>query len=76
MSEDRTFEQALAELEECVRKLDSGDLPLEESLRVFERGVQLQAECQELLDAAEQRVLALSRAEDGIREKPVQIQAE
>ena len=76
MSEDRTFEQALAELEECVQKLDSGELPLEESLRVFERGVRLQAECQELLDAAEQRVLALSRSEDGIREKPVQIQAE
>ena len=76
MSDERTFEQALAELEECVRKLDSGELPLEESIRVFEQGVRLQAECQELLDAAEQRVLALSRSDEGVREKPVQIRAE
>lgn len=72
----RSFEQALAELEDCVRMLDSGELPLEESLAVFERGVKLQQECQELLDSSERRIVELTRTGqsiDGqsIEEKPV-----
>lgn len=60
--ESRSFEKALAELEGCVRRLDSGELPLEESLRMFEAGVGLVRECQELLDSAERRVVELTRA--------------
>lgn len=60
----RSFEQALAELEDRVRKLDSGELPLEEALQVFEQGVKLQQECQDLLDRAEQQVVELTRAPD------------
>ncbi len=56
----RTFEQALSELENHVRKLDSGELPLDDSLQVFESGVKLVRECQELLDGAEQRITELS----------------
>ena len=66
----RTFEQALAELEDCVRRLDGGDLPLEESLALFERGVKLQQECQELLDSSERRIVELTRGPDGIVESP------
>jgi len=60
----RSFEKALSELEGCVRRLDSGELPLEDSLRMFESGISLVRECQELLDAAERRVVELTRAPD------------
>ena len=54
--EDLTFEQAFAELEESVRKLENGDLPLEESLALYERGQELAAYCAKLLDEAELKV--------------------
>jgi exodeoxyribonuclease VII small subunit len=50
------FEQALAELETLVARLERGDLPLEDALRTFERGVELTRHCQSSLKAAEQRV--------------------
>lgn len=56
----RSFEEALAELESHVRRLDSGELPLEDSLATFEAGVKLIRECSELLDDAEQRITELS----------------
>ena len=56
----RTFESALSDLENHVRKLDSGDLALEDSLATFEAGVRLVRECSELLDDAEQRVSELT----------------
>jgi exodeoxyribonuclease VII small subunit len=58
--EKRSFEQALTELEEHVRRLDGGDLELEESLTTFESGVKLIRECSELLDDAEQRITELT----------------
>lgn len=51
-----TFEAAYAELEDLVLKLDTGDLPLEESVALFERGRTLAVYCQGLLDDAELRV--------------------
>ena len=60
--EKRSFEEALTELEEHVRKLDSGDLELEASLTTFESGVKLIRECSELLDDAEQRITELTSA--------------
>jgi exodeoxyribonuclease VII small subunit len=53
------LEKALAELEEIVAQLEAGDLPLEKSLRQFERGVKLSRECQGALRDAEQRVQVL-----------------
>lgn len=50
------LETALSELEQLVKQLESGDLPLEESLKLFERGVTLSRQTQELLTAAEQKV--------------------
>jgi exodeoxyribonuclease VII small subunit len=66
----RSFEHALSELEDRVRRLDSGELPLEEALQVFEQGVRLQQECQDLLDTAERRVVELSATPDGVGERP------
>jgi exodeoxyribonuclease VII small subunit len=54
--EELTFEQAFAELEESVRTLERGDLPLEESLALYERGQELSAYCATLLDKAELKV--------------------
>lgn len=54
--DELTFEQAFAELEESVRALERGDLPLEESLALFERGQQLAAYCGKLLDNAELKI--------------------
>ena len=68
-TETRTFEVALTELEDRVRRLDGGDLPLEEALRLFEDGVKLSRECQELLDHAERRILELTETADGVNER-------
>jgi exodeoxyribonuclease VII small subunit len=54
--EGLTFEQAFTELEESVRTLERGDLPLEESLALYERGQELSAYCAKLLDEAELKV--------------------
>jgi exodeoxyribonuclease VII small subunit len=50
------FEQALAELESLVERLERGDLPLDEALKTFERGVELTRHCQTSLKAAQQKV--------------------
>jgi len=50
------FEKALAELESIVQKLERGDVPLEESVAIYERGEALRRRCEELLRQAEIRV--------------------
>ena len=50
------FEKALAELESLVARLERGDVPLDEALRTFERGVALTRQCQASLQAAQQKV--------------------
>ena len=50
------FEQSLKQLEELVEQLEKGDIPLEESLKSFERGIQLTRACQKALRDAEQKV--------------------
>ncbi|KAA9000085.1 exodeoxyribonuclease VII small subunit [Affinibrenneria salicis] len=54
-----SFEQSLGELEQIVTRLESGDLPLEQALNEFERGVQLARQGQQKLQQAEQRVQIL-----------------
>jgi len=54
--EKMTFEQALAELETIVGKLERGDVPLEESIRIYERGEALKKHCDALLKQAEDKV--------------------
>ena len=59
------FETALKKLEEVVRRLESGELPLEESLKAFEEGVKQAAFCNRKLNEAEQRVEMLLKQKDG-----------
>jgi exodeoxyribonuclease VII small subunit len=54
------FEASMEELEAIVERLEHGDLPLEESLRQFERGVELTRSCQAALKQAEQKVKVLT----------------
>jgi exodeoxyribonuclease VII small subunit len=61
----QTFETSLQELEKIVRKLEDGDLSLEESLKLFEDGVKLSRECQERLNQAERRIEVLLKDENG-----------
>ena len=64
-----SFESAIDRLEEIVEKLESGELPLEESLRLFEEGISLSKRAGALLDQAERKVEALTRAADGTLDK-------
>lgn len=54
-----SFEEALAELEQLVERMEQGNLPLEESLKLFERGIELTRTCQKSLQDAEQKVQIL-----------------
>lgn len=60
-----SFEESLKQLETIVDKLEKGDLPLEESLRLFEEGMKLSAGCKQELDAAEGKVQLLIKQRDG-----------
>lgn len=59
-ADELNFEQALAQLEEIVARLESAELSLDESLALFERGQALAAHCARLLDAAELKVKQLA----------------
>jgi len=61
----RTFEASLEALEQIVRELEQGDLPLEKSLELFEQGIRLSRECQERLSQAERRIEVLLRDNQG-----------
>lgn len=78
----KDFESAIAELEKIVKTLEEGDLPLEKSLELYERGVQLSRFCHSKLEEAERRVeilnergelkpapATLGQADDGERSK-------
>ena len=62
---EKSFETSLAELEQIVGKLESGDLPLEESLELFEKGIKLSRECRTRLTNAERRIEILMKDADG-----------
>lgn len=59
------FEQALKRLEEVVKELERGELPLEEALELFEEGVRMSRLCTERLTAAKEKLQQLVRSEDG-----------
>jgi exodeoxyribonuclease VII small subunit len=62
--DDMKFEDALARLEDIVKKMEEGDLTLEESLDAFEEGINLSRLCAKKLDEAERRVEILLKDED------------
>lgn len=60
MSEKMTFEQAMTELDEIVRKLENGQIPLEEAVKTYERGMELKKICEEQLKNAEMKIEKLT----------------
>ena len=64
MVEKQSFEQSLARLDEIVRHLEKGDLPLSDSLALFEEGTGLLAQCNQMLEEAEQKVVKLRKGAD------------
>ena len=60
-SDEPTFEQALQQLEQIVQKLEKGDLPLEESLRLYEDGIRLSRLCHGKLEEAEGKIEMLMK---------------
>ena len=61
----KTFEEDFSELSALVERLQQGDLPLEETIALFEQGMRLSFECERFLDEADRRVELLVRREDG-----------
>lgn len=62
---DLKFEECLTRLEQIVSELESGNLALEESLRIFEEGIGLSRHCTRYLEEAERRIETLARDESG-----------
>jgi exodeoxyribonuclease VII small subunit len=60
-----SFEQALKALEDIVDHLERGDVPLDQSIRIYERGEALKTHCDQLLKAAEDKVEKIRLARDG-----------
>lgn len=59
-----SFEESLTRLDEIVRHLEKGDLPLSDSLSLFEEGTKLLGACSKMLDEAEQKVVKLRKGAD------------
>lgn len=68
-----SFEHAVAELEDIVKRLEKGELTLDESINFFQRGVELTRYCNKKLDAAERSITMLIEGEDGITEKEMPV---
>ena len=62
---EKSFEKSLEELETIVNRLEDGDLPLEDSLKLFENGIKLSRECRERLTTAERRIQILMKDANG-----------
>ncbi len=62
---DQTFEKSIQDLEQTVKELEAGDLPLEDALKKFEEGVKLSKFCSAKLDEADKKVTILLQDQDG-----------
>ena len=65
--ENQTFEASMTRLEQIVRAMERGDVPLEESLKLFQEGTELVRNCQKLLDDAQLQIKKIMTAPDGDR---------
>jgi len=69
------FEEALARMEVIVAELERGDLPLDDSMRIFEEGMKLSKVCLKMLDDAERKVEILVKDKDGRkRTRPLELE--
>ncbi|MBA2656554.1 MAG: exodeoxyribonuclease VII small subunit [Tatlockia sp.] len=64
------FEKSMTDLEEIVMQLERGELSLEDSLKQFEKGINLARRCQEVLNHAEQKIEGLAASNSLVDEKP------
>jgi exodeoxyribonuclease VII small subunit len=62
---NRSFEENMIRLEQIVRAMEKGDVPLEESLKLFQEGTELVRSCESLLEKAQQQVVKIVAQEDG-----------
>jgi exodeoxyribonuclease VII small subunit len=69
-----SFEACLDELEQVVKQLEAGDLPLERALELFERGMSLSDSCRKQLEEAETRVEMLIRKDGKIQAEPLRLE--
>lgn len=63
MSKNTDFEKSLDELEKIVSQLESGDISLDESIKLFERGIKLSNDCRKTLETARQKITSLAEEE-------------
>jgi len=73
MPEDQpvaSFESGLQELEQIVKEMESGDLPLERALELYEKGMKLTERCRKQLEEAETRIEILVRKGDKVQAEP------
>ena len=73
MEPSKSFEASMKRLEEIVRTMERGELPLEESLKLFEEGTALVRACGGMLDDAEMKIVKLMKGPDG---QPVELEYE
>ena len=73
---EMSFEDAMSALESVVGRLESGEVPLEESIKLYETGAQLKAHCEAMLKDAEAKVAQITASADGtaVKADPVEIQ--
>ncbi len=69
-----SFETALEQLEKIVKELENGDLPLEKSLELFEKGMELSESCRQQLSAAESRVEILLKKQGKVEAAPFELE--
>lgn len=68
---EKNFEKCIEELQEIAQKLETGNVSLDESLKLYEKAVELCKICKELLDAGEGKVAVLRKTLSGIIEEPI-----
>ena len=66
--QDQNFEEAMKRLEEVLRSLEAGDVPIDRTLALYEEGVSLVKLCNKILDNATERVKIITEKEDGYTE--------
>ena len=69
MKEKDTFEGKIKELEDIAKKLESGELNLDESMKEFENGMKLSKECTKILDDAEKKIMILINEDGNLKEE-------
>lgn len=69
MMENNTFEQSLKDLENIVLELEKGEMSLDDSIKNFEKGIELSRECSKKLEEAEKKINVLVSTENGVEEK-------